>query len=132
MDPASLFDLTFMLVATVLTMFSLNTLQMLARIGMERSLFIPVMVSAAFFWYGSIISVVFRILLVSTPDLIVAQDIINLLRQVTLIIALSILTYGVYSNWTITKHVKVAKHESSQEQDKDEGFQQREASEQDS
>lgn len=84
---------------------------MLARIKMERSLFIPVMVSAAFFWYGSITSVVFRLCVESTPDLIIAQDVINLLRQITLLIGLSILTYGVFSYWKITKHVKVAKHE---------------------
>jgi uncharacterized BrkB/YihY/UPF0761 family membrane protein len=93
---------------------------MLARIGMDRSLFIPVMVSAAFFWYGSMISVVFDILLESTPDLIVAQDIINLLCQVTWLIGLGILTYGVFSYWKITKHVKVPKHRSSLKQSKGE------------
>jgi hypothetical protein len=116
----SVFDLAFMLLATVLTMLSLNTLQMLARIGMDRSLFIPVMVSAAFFWYGSITSVVFDILLESTPSLIVAQDIINLLRQVTWLIGLGILTSGVFSYWKITKQVKVPKHELPLKQDKDE------------
>lgn len=120
MDPASVVDLAFMLVATILTMVSLNTLQMLARIGMGKSLFIPIMVSAAFFWYGSITSIVFHILLKSTPNLIVAQDAINLLRQITLLIGLSILTYGVFSYWKITKHVKVAKHERSQKQSRDE------------
>jgi len=110
LDLASVADLTFMLVATVLTMLSLNTLQMLARIRMEKSLFIPIMVSAAFFWYGSIVSVVFRLCLESRPDLVVAQDVVNLLRQVTLTIGLSILTYGVYSYWKITKYVKVARH----------------------
>ena len=93
---------------------------MLVRIGMDRSLFIPVMVSAAFFWYGSMISVVFDILLESTPNLIVAQDIINLLWQVTWLIGLGILTYGVFSYWQITKHVKVPKHRSSLKQGKGE------------
>ena len=120
MELASVFDLAFMLLATVLTMLSLNTLQMLARIGMDRSLFIPVMVSAAFFWYGSIISVVFDILLESTPNLIVAQDVINLLQQVTWLIGLGILTSGVFSYWKITKNVKVPKHKLSLKQDKDE------------
>ena len=120
MDPASVFDLTFMLVATVLTILSLNTLQMLARIGVIRSLFIPIMVSAVFFWYGSIISLAFSIYLESTPSLIIFQDVINLLHQVTLIIGLSILTYGVFSYWKITKHVKVAKHERSHEQSEEE------------
>lgn len=93
---------------------------MLARIGMDRSLFIPVMVSAAFFSYGSIISVVFDILLQSTPSLVVAQDVINLLRQVTWLIGLGILTSGVFSYWKITKHVKVPKHQLSLKQDKHE------------
>ena len=120
MDPASVFDLTFMLVATVLTMLSLNTLQMLARIGVLRSLFIPIMVSAVFFWYGSIISLVFHIYLEYAPSLIIVQDIINLLYQVTLIIGLCILTYGVFSYWRITKHVKVAKYVRSHEQSEEE------------
>lgn len=120
MDPALVLEIAFTIVAAILTFFSLNTLQMLARLGMERSLFIPVMVSAAFFWYGSIISVVFRLCVESTPDLIIAQDIINLLRQMTLIIGISILTYGVFSYWTITKRVKVAKHEHSRTQSEDE------------
>lgn len=93
---------------------------MLARIGMDRSLFIPVMVSAAFFWYGSIVSVVFDILLESTPNLIVAQDVINLLHQVTWLIGLGILTSGVFSYWKITKKVKVPKRKRSLKQDTNE------------
>lgn len=120
MELASVFDLAFMLLATVLTILSVSTLQMLARIGMDKSLFIPVMVSAAFFWCSSIISVVFDILLESTPNLIIAQDVINLLRQAALLIGLGILTYGVFSYWRITKHVKVPKHELALKQDKDE------------
>jgi len=119
LDPASVFDLAFMLVATVLTILSLNTLQMLARIGVLRSLFIPIMVSAVFFWYGSIISLVFSIYVEYAPNLIIVQDVINLLHQVTLIIGLCILTYGVFSYWKITKHVKVAKHERSHEQNEE-------------
>ena len=118
MDPASVVDVVFMLVATVLTLLSVNALQLLARIGLERSLFIPVMVSAVFFWYGSVVSVVFRLCLGVAPDLIVAQDAISLLRQITLLIGLSILTYGVFSYWTITRKVKVAKHERSHKQSK--------------
>ncbi|MDH5375145.1 MAG: hypothetical protein OEZ21_11565 [Candidatus Bathyarchaeota archaeon] len=120
MELASVFDVAFLLLTTVLTILSLSTLRMLARIGMDRSLFIPVMVSAAFFWYGSMISVVFDILLESTPNLIVAQDIIKLLRQVTWLIGLGILTSGVFSYWKITKHVKVPKHKLSLKQGKDE------------
>ena len=120
MDPALVTEIVFMSVAAILTFFSLNTLQMLARIGMEKSLFIPVMVSAAFFWYGSIINVVFRFCLESTPNLIVAEGVINLLRQISFLIGLSILTYGVFSYWTITRHVKVVKHERLQQQSSDE------------
>lgn len=101
-------------------MLSVSTLQMLARIGMDKSLFIPVMVSAAFFWCSSIISLVFDVLLESTPSLVVAQDVINLLQQATLLIGLGILTYGVFSYWKITKHVKVPKHEHALKKDKDE------------
>ena len=119
MELASVFDLAFMLLATVLTILSVSTLQMLARIGMDKSLFIPVMVSAAFFWCSSIISIVFDILLESTPSLIIAQDVINLLRQATLLIGLGILTYGVFSYWKITKHVKVPKHELALKQEEE-------------
>lgn len=120
MELLSVFDLAFMLSATALTMLSVSTLQMLARIGMDKSLFIPVMVSAAFFWCSSIISLVFDVLLASTPSLVVAQDVINLFQQVTLLIGLGILTYGVFSYWKITKHVKVPKHELALKKDKDE------------
>jgi hypothetical protein len=112
-SPASVFDLIFMLVATVLTMLSLNTLQILAGIRLEKSLFIPVMVSAVFFWFGSIISVVFYVMVESASHLIVIQDKINLLHQVSLLIGLSILTYGVFSYWKLTRQVKVPKHEQS-------------------
>ena len=113
MNPASVFDLLFMLVATVLTMLSLNTLQILAGIRLEKSLFIPVMVSAVFFWFGSIISVVSYVMVESASHLIVIQDKINLLHQASLLIGLSILTYGVFSYWKLTRQVKVPKHEQS-------------------
>jgi hypothetical protein len=102
-----------MLIATVLTMLSLNTLQILAGIRLEKSLFIPVMVSAVFFWFGSIISVVFYIMVESASHLVVIQDRINLLHQVSLLVGLSILTYGVFSYWKLTRQVKVPKHEQS-------------------
>jgi hypothetical protein len=100
-----------MLVATVLTIFSVNTLQLLIRIGLEKSFFIPVIVSAVFFWYGSLANVVFNLCLQSMPGLIVAQEGINFLHQMTLLIGLSILTYGVFSYWRVTRQVKLAKHE---------------------
>jgi hypothetical protein len=100
-----------MLVATVLTIFSVNTLQLLIRIGLEKSFFIPVIVSAVFFWYGSLTNVVFSLCLQSMPGLIVAQEGINFLHQVTLLIGLSILTYGVFSYWRVTRQVKIPKHE---------------------
>ena len=111
MDLTSFLDLAFMLVATVLTIFSVNTLQLLIRIGLEKSFFIPVIVSAVFFWYGSLANVVFSLCLQSMPGLIVAQEGINFLHQMTLLIGLSILTYGVFSYWRVTRQVKLAKHE---------------------
>lgn len=119
LDSTSFLDLAFMLVATVLTLFSVNTLQILARIGLEKSLFIPVMVSAVFFWCGSIVSVVFPLCAENAPQLLAAQDSINLLHQTTLLIGLSILTYGVYSYWRITRNVKLPKHERRQKQNED-------------
>jgi hypothetical protein len=113
LNPTSVFDLLFMLVATVLTMLSLDTLHILAGIHLEKSLFIPVMVSAVFFWCGSMINVAFQIILESASHLIVIQDSINLLSQVSLLIGLSILTYGVFSYWKLTRQVKVPKHEQS-------------------
>lgn len=94
-------------------MLSLNTLQILAGIRLEKSLFIPVMVSAVFFWFGSIISVVSYVMVESASHLIVIQDKISLLHQVSLLIGLSILTYGVFSYWKLTRQVKVPKHEQS-------------------
>jgi len=116
LDPTSLLDLAFMLVATVLTLLSVNTLQLLAKIGLEKSLFIPVMVSAVFFWYGSLTSVVFSLLSENSPNLLIAQDSVNVLRQTTMLIGLLILTYGVFSYWKITRYVKLAKHERVQKQ----------------
>jgi len=113
LNPASVFDLLFMLIATVLTMLSLNTLQILAGIRLEKSLFIPVMVSAVFFWFGSVISVAFYIMVQSASHLIVIQNDIDMLHQLSLLIGLSILTYGVFSYWKLTRHVKVPKHEQS-------------------
>lgn len=121
MNPFSVFDLLFMLVASVLTMLSLNTLQILAGIRLEKSLFIPVMMSAAFFWCGSIVSVAFQIVLESASHLVVIQDHINLLRQVSLLIGISILTYGVFSYWKLTRQVKVPKHEHIKVKKSDKG-----------
>lgn len=105
-----------MLVATVLTLLSVNTLHLLARVGLEKSFFVPVIVSAVFFWYGSLVNVVFNVCLQSMPILIAAQDAINFLHQITLLIGLSILTYGVFSYWRITRHVKLPKHERLEKQ----------------
>lgn len=112
LDLALVVEIAFVLVVAILTLLSVNTLQMLARVGIERSLFVPVLVSAAFFWYSSTIGVVFLLCLESTPNLIVAQDGINFLRRISFLFGLSILTYGVYQYWKVTRHVKVRKNES--------------------
>jgi len=83
---------------------------------LEKSLFIPVIVSAVFFWYGSFINVVYTLCLQIMPHMIGLQDSINFLHQTTLLIGLTILTYGVFSYWRITRHVKLPKHERSRKQ----------------
>ena len=112
MEPTAFLDLAFMLVATVLTLLSVNTLQLLSRLQLSKSFFIPVIVSAVFFWYGSLVSVVFNLSLQNNPNLVSIQEPVNFLHQMTLLIGLSILTTGVYSYWRLTRQVKLPKHES--------------------
>jgi hypothetical protein len=112
LDPTAFLDLAFMLVATVLTILSVNTLQLLARLRLSKSFFIPVIVSAVFFWYGSLVNVVFNVCLQSMPGLVSIQEPINFLHQMTLLIGLSILTTGVFSYWRLTRQVKLPKYES--------------------
>lgn len=101
-----------MLVATVLTVLSVHTLRLLAKLRLSKSFFIPVLVSAVFFWYGSFVNVVFNLYLQNNPNLVSIQEPINFLHQMTLLIGLSILTIGVFSYWRLTRHVKLPKHES--------------------
>jgi len=101
-----------MLVATVLTLLSVSTLQLLARLRLSKSFFIPVIVSAVFFWYGSLINVVFYLSLQNMPSLVSIQEPISFLHQMALLIGLSILTAGVFSYWRLTRQVKLPKHES--------------------
>jgi len=112
LDPTAFLDLAFMLVATVLTVLSVSTLQMLARLRLSKSFFIPVIVSAVFFWYGSLVNVVFNLCLQIMPSLVSIQEPINFLHQMNLLIGLSILTTGVFSYWRLTRQVKLPKHES--------------------
>lgn len=114
MDPNSFLDLAFLLVATVLTMLSVNSLQLLARIRLEKSLFIPVIMSAVFFWCGSLVNVVFDLSLQNMPGLIVFQDSVSLLYRTMLLVGLSILTYGVFAYWRLTRNVRLPKHEPSE------------------
>ena len=116
LDPTSFLDLAFMLVATILALLSVRTLQLLARVGLSKSLFIPVLVSAVFFWYGSTVNVVYNICLQSVPSLASAQGPMGFLHQVTLLMGLSILTAGVFSYWRLTSKVKVPKHERLKDQ----------------
>ena len=114
MDPNSFLDLAFLLVATVLTLLSVNSLQLLARIRLEKSLFIPVIMSAVFFWCGSLVNVVYDISLQNMPGLIVFQDSVSLSYRTMLLVGLSILTYGVFAYWRLTRNVRLAKHERSE------------------
>ena len=117
MDPNSFLDLAFLLVATVLTLLSVNSLQLLARIRLEKSLFIPVIMSAVFFWCGSLVNVVYDVSLQNMPGLIVFQDSVSLSYRTMLLVGLSILTYGVFAYWRLTRNVKLAKHERSEKHD---------------
>jgi len=99
-----------MLVATVLTLISVNTLQLLFQLRLSKSFFIPVIVSAVFFWSGSLLSVVFNLSLQNMPNLVSFQEPINFLQRMTLLIGLSILTTGVFSYWRMTRQVKLPKH----------------------
>jgi hypothetical protein len=112
MEPTTFLDLAFMLVATVLTLLSVNTLHLLARLRLSKSFFIPVLMSAVFFWSGSLLNVVFTLSLQNMPNLVSFQESINILHQMTLLIGLGILTTGVFSYWRLTRQVKLPKHES--------------------
>lgn len=107
-------DLACLSVATALTVLGVNSLQMLARIRLERSLFIPVIMSAAFFWSASLVNVVFNLYVQSVPSFIVAQASINVLCRAMQLLGLSILTYGVFSYWRLTRNVRIPKHERSE------------------
>jgi hypothetical protein len=113
LDPTALLDLAFLLVATVLTLLSVHSLKLLARIRMEKSLFIPVIMSAVFFWYGSLVNVVYNLSLQNNPSLIIFQESIGVLYRTMLLVGLSTLTYGVFSYWRMTRNVRLTKHERS-------------------
>jgi hypothetical protein len=112
LEPTAFLDFAFLLVATVLTLFSVHTLRLLAKLRLSKSFFIPVLVSAVFFWYGSFVNVVFNLYLQNMPNLVSIQEPINFLHQTTLLIGLSILTVGVFSYWRLTRQVKLPKTES--------------------
>jgi hypothetical protein len=114
LEPTAFIDLAFMLVATVLTILSVHTLQLLAKLRLSKSLFIPVLVSAAFFWYGSFVNVAFNLCLQYMPNLASVQEPISFLHQTTLLIGLSVLTIGVFSYWRLTRQVKLPKYERKQ------------------
>jgi hypothetical protein len=78
---------------------------------MEKSLFIPVIISAVFFWCGSLVNVVYNLSLQNMPSLIMFQESISVLYRTMLLVGLSTLTYGVFSYWRITKNVRLTKHE---------------------
>jgi magnesium-transporting ATPase (P-type) len=111
LDSTPFLDVAILLVSSVLTMLSVHSLKLLTRIHLDKSLFIPVFVSAVFFWYASLVNVVFNLCLQNTPGLIVAQDSIDLVYRSMLLAGLSILTYGVFSYWRLTRKVKLPKRE---------------------
>jgi hypothetical protein len=80
---------------------------------MEKSLFIPVIMSAVFFWYGSLVNVVYNLSVLNMPSLIMFQESISVLYRTMLLVGLSTLTYGVFSYWRMTKNVRLTKHERS-------------------
>ena len=82
---------------------------------MEKSLFIPVIMSAVFFWYGSLVNVVYNLSVLNMPSLIVFQESISVLYRTMLLVGLSTLTYGVFSYWRMTKNVRLTKHERSKQ-----------------
>ena len=109
--------MAFLLVATVLTLLSVHSLRLLARIRLEKSLFIPVMMSAVFFWCGSFVNVVYNLSLQNVSNLTVFQEPISVLYRTMLLIGISILTYGVFSYWRITRNVKLPKLERSKKRE---------------
>ncbi|HVP16342.1 MAG TPA: hypothetical protein VMT42_03150 [candidate division Zixibacteria bacterium] len=117
MDATSFLDMAFLLVATVLTLLSVHSLRLLARIRLEKSLFIPVMMSAVFFWCGSFVNVVYNLSLQNVSNLTVFQEPISVLYRTMLLIGISILTYGVFSYWRITRNVKLPKLERSKKRE---------------
>jgi len=119
LDATAFLDIAFFLVATVLTLFGVHSLKLLARIRLEKSLFIPVIVSAVFFWYGSLMSVVYDLSLHDVPSLIVFQESIGVLYRTMLLVGLSTLTYGVFSYWRITRNVRLPKIERSKKQEEE-------------
>jgi hypothetical protein len=113
LDATALLDLVFFLVATVLTLLSVHSLKLLARIRLEKSLFIPVIASAVFFWYGSLVNVVYNLGLQNVPGLMIFQESVSILYRTMLLVGLSTLTYGVFSYWRITRNVRLPKLERS-------------------
>jgi hypothetical protein len=81
---------------------------------LEKSLFIPVIISAVFFWCGSLVIVVFDFSLQNMPSVIVFQDPVSLWYRTMLLVGLSILTYGVFAYWRLTRNVRLPKHERSE------------------
>lgn len=57
--------------------------------------------------------VVFDLSLQSMPGVIMFQDPVSLWYRSMLLVGLSILTYGVYAYWRLTRKVRLPKHERS-------------------
>ena len=111
LDLTMILDMACLSAATALTALGVHSLRMLARIRLERSLFIPVIMSAAFFWSASLVNLVFNLYVENVPSFIVAQASISVLSRTMQLLGLSTLTYGVFTYWRITRNVRVPKHE---------------------
>jgi len=108
MFQSSLFvDIALTVTAVLLTFFSLNALKALAHSRVDKTMWMPVLVSGAFFLYGSLIRFVFHFCLIQSPQLSVADEIINILHGISWLIGLSILTYGIFAYSQATS--KIAK-----------------------
>jgi len=100
-------DMALTVTAVLLTFFSLNALKALARSQVDKTMWVPVLVSGAFFMYGSLIRFVFHFSLTQSPQLLVADEIINILHGISWLIGLSVLTYGIFMYSQVTS--KIAK-----------------------
>ena len=105
LESSLILDLALTVTAVLLTFFSLNALKALARSQADKTMWVPVLVSGAFFMYGSLARFVFHFCLIQSPQLLVADEIINILHGISWLIGLSILTYGIFVYSQVTSRI---------------------------